>query len=162
MDKIDVKYLLELSEGKDVTYVANFGCGPNAPREIQFVSGLRANLIPFDIKHYPGTIAQDMEWISFDDDIFEGVMCINALDHTKDAQKALEELIRVAEDWVYINCNLDQKTTSGRGHHWDAKKDGTFTNGTDSFNLTDYGFTLHNITFGGDRRYDQVIGVLEK
>ena len=162
MDKIDTQYLLQLSSGKDRTLVANFGCGPNAIKEARFVNGLHVIFLPVDKRDYPGVGVADMEWLSSADDIFDGVMCINALDHTKDAQKAVEELIRVAKDWVYINCNLIQKTTSGKGHYWDMLEDGTMTNGTDSFDLKEYGFKLHLIQYGGERRYDQVIAILKK
>lgn len=162
MDKIDAQYLLELSKGKGYTTVANFGCGPNAMSYAVFANGLTVNFCLFDKRDYPGVSVENMEWIGSDDESFDGVMCINALDHTKDAQKAVEELIRVAKDWVYINCNLIQKTTSGKGHYWDMLEDGTMTNGEDSFNLKDYGFKLHNITYGGERRYDEVIATLKK
>lgn len=162
MDKIDTQYLLKLSKGKEHTTVGNYGCGPNALRVAKFANAQNIIFYNFDKREYPGTSIGDMEWISVPDSEFDGVMCINALDHTKDAQKALEELIRVAKDWVYINCNLVQKTTSGKGHYWDMLEDGTMTNGEDSFNLKDYGFTLHLIQYGGERRYDQVIARLVK
>ena len=162
MDKIDAQYLLELSKGKDETFVGNFGCGPNALDECTFINGLVVHFAPIDKRAYPGAFIRDMEWIDDPDGSYDGVMCINALDHTKDAKKALEELIRVARHWVYINCNLIQKTTSGKGHYWDMLEDGTMTNGEDSFNLKDYGFELHLIQYGGERRYDQVIARLVK
>ena len=103
-----------------------------------------------------------MESLAYPDDTFDIVQCINALDHTKDAEKALKELVRVAKKAVYIDCSLDQHSTTGGWHYWDAKEDGTFTNGTTSFDLKDYGFKLEYINSGGERRYNHIIARLKK
>jgi ubiquinone/menaquinone biosynthesis C-methylase UbiE len=84
---------------------------------------------------------QDMEKLTYPDNSFDLVVCINALDHTKDAEKAVNEMLRVGLV-VYINCAIDQKTRHRKKHYWDAKPDGTFTNGTDTFSLKEYGFEV--------------------
>jgi SAM-dependent methyltransferase len=84
---------------------------------------------------------QDMEKLTYADNSFDLVVCINALDHTKDAERAVNEMLRVGLV-VYINCAIDQKTRHRKKHYWDAKPDGTFTNGSENFNLKDYGFEV--------------------
>lgn len=161
MEGIHALNLLKLAQKKDVN-VADIGCGPHALLGCDFVDGHRFRFICVDRKPFPGVIRENMEALPFPDGFIDGAQCINALDHTKDAEKALKELIRIARDWVYISCNLDQLTTSGKGHYWDAKEDGTFKNKDAEFNLKDYGFKIHNITYGGERRYDQIIATLVK
>src|SRR3990167_7558181 len=85
---------------------------------------------------------QDMEKLTYPDDSFDIVLCINALDHTINAETALKELLRVANGLVYINCALDQMTRHRMKHYWDAKEDGRFVNKTGSFDLKDYGFSI--------------------
>ncbi len=85
---------------------------------------------------------QDMEKLTYPDNSFDLVICINALDHTKDAEAAIRETLRVSRGFVYINCAIDQKTRHRKKHYWDAKPDGIFTNGTDRFDLKDYGFKV--------------------
>jgi ubiquinone/menaquinone biosynthesis C-methylase UbiE len=105
----------------------------------------------------------DMEDIDCPDDTLDIVTCINALDHTNDAEKAAREMIRVCkpEGWVYIDCHLDQLNT-GHKHKWNAKPDGRFTNKDDSFNLKDFGFTVKFIDNGGESRYNRIIATLQK
>lgn len=100
---------------------------------------------------------QDMENINYPDNTFDLVVCVNALDHTEDAEKALKELIRVARTWVYVDCSLIQKSSSGKGHYWDMQEDGTMTDGERSFNIGDYGFKIELIDNRIGRRYDHVI-----
>ena len=157
-----MKHLIDLAGNKESIEIADLGCGPHAISVCYFVKGLYVRIIPIDKRDYPGVIVGNMEKLNFKDKVFDGVQCINALDHTPNAQKAVEEMIRIAKDWVYIDLNLIQHTTSGKGHYWDALEDGTLTNGKDSFNLTDYGFTIKNINYGGERRYNQIIAVLRK
>lgn len=157
-----MKHLIELAGDKPVIEVLDLGCGPNAVSAAYCVKGLFIKFIPMDKRPYKGVIQGDMENLNLRNKVVDGVQCINALDHTPNAKKALEEMIRVARDWVYIDLNLIQHTTSGKGHYWDALEDGTLTNGKESFNLKDYGFKIKNIKFGGEKRYDQIIAVLKK
>lgn len=157
-----MKHLVELAGKKNNIEVLDIGCGPNAVAIAFFANGLYVKLTCMDKRDYPGVFVGDMEKLNLKDKSFDGVQCINALDHTINAEQALKELIRVAKDWVYIDLNLIQKTTSGKGHYWDALEDGTLTNGEKSFDLKEYGFNIKNIKFGGERRYDQIIAVLKK
>ena len=99
------------------------------------------DIIQCDKNPSDGVVEQDMEHLSYPNDYFDVVTCINALDHTKDAEKALQEIMRVARGCVYINCAIDQKTRHGKNHHWDAKADGRFV-GKHDFDLKDYGFDI--------------------
>ena len=87
---------------------------------------------------------ENMEELSYPDKFFDIVHCVNALDHTEDAETALGELIRVCKlgGWVYIDCALDQLTLQGKRHYWDCKYDGKFVNKTKTFDLKDYGFEI--------------------
>jgi SAM-dependent methyltransferase len=102
---------------------------------------------------------QNMENLTYEDAFFDIVQSINALDHTRDALKALNEMIRVTKPggYVYIDCHLIQKTNRGHNHQWDALEDGKFTNGTDTFDLKDLGFEVKFIDNGGERQFNQII-----
>lgn len=45
---------------------------------------------------------QDMENLTYLDESFDVVHCVNALDHTKNAQKALSEMKRICKTGGYI------------------------------------------------------------
>jgi ubiquinone/menaquinone biosynthesis C-methylase UbiE len=104
-----------------------------------------------------------MENLTYEDNFFDIVVCINALDHTEDALKALKEMIRVCKKGgrVYINCALDQHSVRGHRHFWDAKEDGTFVNEKESFNLKDYGFSIEYQDNGGQRAYNYITAKLQ-
>jgi len=106
---------------------------------------------------------QNMEHMTYPDNFFDIVHCANALDHTKDAYKAVEEMIRICKPggWVYIICNLDQLSVAGK-HFWNAKQDGIFSNGTVMFDLKNFGFKIEFIDNGGETRYNQIVCTLCK
>lgn len=155
-------HLLPMIGDKDNVLVADVGAGPFALKNCEFVTGHRVEFRPMDKKGFQGVEQQDMEALTYEDSTFDIVQCINALDHTRNAEKALQELIRVSKEWVYIDCALDQLTTSGGWHYWDAKEDGSFVGKGKPFNLKDYGFTLKYINPGGPRRYHHIIATLQK
>lgn len=68
----------------------------------------------------------DMESLPYDDESFDVVHCVNALDHTPDAEKALSELLRVCKPggWVYLRHAPDQRRRFGGHHYFDVKKCG--------------------------------------
>ena len=120
----------------------------------------------------PNVEFQNMEALSYPRNSFHVVFCINALDHTKNARKAVDELIRVCKPGglVYIDCSLIQHTTSGGWHYWDMTEDGTmfmYTSNNDlvsnmTFNLSDLGFKVDFIDNKGERRYNKVIATYQK
>ena len=131
--------------------ILNVGSGPVPDVKIPGI-----DITYCDCKDFgPPVEVQDMEELDYPDRSFDIVICINALDHTKNALRAIAEFARVAEDYIYIKCWLDQKQT-GYKHYWDAKEDGTFTNGTETFNLKDWGFKIKYTDTGGERRYNYI------
>jgi len=156
-----MQHLLSLVKSEEVE-VLDAGSGPHAITLCEFVNGVSMEITSIDHRDFPGVIKMSMEALTYPDSSFDIVQCINALDHTKNAVQALKELIRVARGAVYIDCALDQHSTSGGWHYWDAKEDGTFTNGNESFNLKDYGFKIEYINNGGERRYNHIIARLQK
>lgn len=137
--------------------ILNVGCGPV---ENGKTPGL--DIINIDRRAHEGAEIADMENLPYEDNSFDLVVCINALDHTKDAQRAVEEMIRVSSKWVYIDCALIQHTTSGKGHYWDMNENGWMTNEHESFSLMNGGFQIKLIDNGMERRYNHVIATLEK
>lgn len=130
--------------------ILNVGSGPVTNGKLP---GLE--IVNCDIKDFPDTEKQHMENLTYPDNSFDVVACINALDHTRDARQALDELLRVAQWFVYIKCWLDQKQT-GYKHYWDFKEDGSFTNGTETYYLRDFGFKVKYTDFRGERRYNYI------
>lgn len=65
----------------------------------------------------------DMENLPYPDESFDIVHCCNALDHTKNAQKALQEMKRICKPGgvVYILCAEDQKRRFSGMHEWNAR-----------------------------------------
>jgi ubiquinone/menaquinone biosynthesis C-methylase UbiE len=106
---------------------------------------------------------QNMEELTYKDNSFDIVNCCNALDHTRNAEKAVNEMIRICKPggWVYIRCALDQLST-GYKHYWNAKEDGTITNNVYTFDLKNFGFEIKYIDKGGERRHNEVIATLKK
>lgn len=132
--------------------IADLGAGPKSV----------ISVYSSDVRDINGVEKQDMENLTYPDNSFNMVVCQNALDHTKDAEKALNEMIRICKPGgiVFIKCWLDQKDT-GHKHYYNAKEDGRFE-GKNTFNLTDYGFVIKYTNKGGERRYNYIEAVLIK
>lgn len=118
----------------------------------------RANdkpLFPIDV--------QDMELLTYPNESFDIVNCVNALDHTKGLLRAVLEMERVCKvgGHIYIDCSLNQLDT-GHKHHWNAKADGTFDNHKEIIDLKKLGFTIRFIDLGGESRYNHVIAIKQK
>lgn len=138
--------------------ILNVGCGPVIPGVTPGIE-----MLNIDRRAHEGATIADMENLPYADGEFDLVVCINALDHTQNAELALHELIRVSNKWVYIDCALIQKTTSGRGHYADVLENGDVTdNRLMNFNFKDYGFEIEFIDNGMERRYNHVIARLTK
>lgn len=136
--------------------VLNIGCGPVVHGNYPGIE-----IVCADKRAHEGADIVDMENLPYKDNCFDIVACINALDHTPDASKALEELIRVGR-YIYIDCALIQKTTSGRNHYWDMEENGTLKNEVTSIPLKSLGFDIELIDNGMERRYNHIIARLNK
>lgn len=95
---------------------------------------------------------QDMENLTYPDNFFDIVHCVNALDHTKDAKKAIDEMKRVCKPggYVYLRHGHNQKKIhGGRGHHWDANGNKLYSDNAvvtlDGFHTADDGYFLVSI-----------------
>ena len=171
-----VDYLIPLVEDKKEIKIVDIGSGP-FPRTGQYLEGVNVEVHNCDKQDFSGfwrdlgevplfPIEQhNMERLSYRDDYFDIVHCVNALDHTIDALAALKEMIRVCkpDGWVYIDCNLDQLTTHRGKHYWDAQEDGTFVNPGSQFDLKNFGFNIELIDHNTGRRHDnQIIAKLRE
>lgn len=169
-----VDYLVPYTHGKKDIKIADIGSGPYSIIG-SYLPGVDLKIYHSDrhdfkeywekYNHTPviSVEYQHMENLTYPDGFFDIVHCCNALDHTKKAKEAVKELIRVckAGGYVYIICNLDQLST-GHKHYWNAKEDGVFTNNVETFDLKDFGFTIHFTDNGGDSRYNFISAVLQK
>lgn len=98
---------------------------------------------------------QDMENLTYPDDFFDVVHCVNALDHTPNAQKALKEMYRVCKSggFIYLrHFHSQRRVHKGNGHFWDANSTG-FSDGKIHISLEGFSTT-------DDGRY--IISVLNK
>lgn len=168
-------FLLPLIEDKKEVKIADIGSGPYSIIG-SYLSGVKIDIVHSDNqdftrfwkKHNFIPLAnieyQDMEKLTYSDDTFDIVICINALDHTPNADMAVKEMIRVCKPgaWVYIDCNLDQLSNSGHKHYWDAKESGILENFYEGFDLKGFGFAIKFIDNGGESRYNKIIATLQK
>lgn len=157
-----MRHLLPLIGDQEKVSVLDAGAGPYGIIYCKFANGADLTVTPIDHRDFPGITKENMEDLPYSDNTFDIVQTINALDHTKYAKKALQELIRVAKNWVYIDCNLIQRTTSGGWHYWDAQEDGRFISKNDEFDLKDFGFEVKLVNNGETRSRNQIIATLHK
>ena len=170
-----VDYLIPLVEDKKEIKIVDIGSGPY-PRTGQYLEGVKIEIHHCDKQDFSGfwrdlgetplflIQQQNMEKLTYPDNYFDIVHCVNTLDHTIDALAALKEMIRVCKPggWVYIDCNLDQLST-GHKHYWSAQENGSFVNSKGNFDLKDYGFSIKLIDHHTGQRHDnQIIAKLRK
>jgi SAM-dependent methyltransferase len=95
---------------------------------------------------------QDMVQLTYKDNFFDVVHCINALDHCEDPLKALQEMYRVCKvgGWIYLKhyYNVAEYEKYAGNHQWNICKAEDFDdcivwNKTEKFLLSDY-FTGFN------------------
>lgn len=170
------EYLRPFVGDKKEVKIVDIGCGPFAITG-QILEGVKVEIHHCDQRDFheewerhdtkplfPIEV-QNMEKLTYEDNSFDVVVCINALDHTKDAPASVKEMIRVCKPggWVYIDCALDQLSTTGGWHYWDAKEDGRFVGRKEYvFDLKDFGFQIKYIDNHGPRRYNNIIATLQK
>ena len=82
---------------------------------------------------------QDMQALTYTDNSFDIVHCVNALDHLKNVAKAISEMKRICKvgGWVYLRHHPDQRTNYGGHHMWDAKMD-CFIRGKKSVSISEF------------------------
>jgi SAM-dependent methyltransferase len=70
---------------------------------------------------------EDMENLSYPDNFFDIVHCVNALDHTQDIKKCLQEMLRVCKPggWIYLRHyrNVGEREKYIGEHQWNIDKD---------------------------------------
>lgn len=92
---------------------------------------------------------QDMEHLTYPDQFFDIVHCVNALDHTLDAKQALQEMLRVCKlgGFIYLRHLPDQRKKYRGMHAWDVnevKGETIFSNPQEKFALLEFGdFKTH-------------------
>jgi len=96
-----------------------------------------AEIIPLVI-----TEKQNMEKMAYGNESFGIVHCENALDHTENAIRAVDEMTRVAEGWVYLKHfpNVGERNHYKGLHRWNLSEDGTLWNKEKSVSLSEWGF----------------------
>src|SRR3990167_7557547 len=162
------EHFIPLIGDKKAVKIADIGSGP-FPITGQYLEGVKVELYHSDRQNFdefwkkynsvplfPIEI-QNMEKLTYEDDFFDIVNCVNALDHTLNAEQAVKEMIRVCKGWVYIDCALYQRTDQGHKHYWDATEEGVFISKTDWFDLNDFGFNIKFIDNKGERQYNHII-----
>ncbi len=89
---------------------------------------------------------QDMEALTYPDNSFDIVHCVNALDHCENPRAAIREMIRVCKPggWVYLRHvpNEGERQRYAGFHQWNIERqdsDAKFWNKDDWFFLTDIG-----------------------
>lgn len=70
---------------------------------------------------------EDMENLSYRDNYFDIVYCVNALDHTINPIQAIKEMYRVTKPggWIYLKCFIDvgEKEKYAGMHKWNINMD---------------------------------------
>lgn len=82
---------------------------------------------------------QDMEELTYPAGVFDIVHCRNAMDHTEDPLRAIEELKRVSNEWVYLLHAPDQMERFGGHHFWNIRLE----DGKTVFYGKEYSFILN-------------------
>jgi SAM-dependent methyltransferase len=115
---------------------------------------------------------QDMEHLTYPDDSFDIVHCVNALDHCHDPAKAIKEMYRVCKPggWIYLRHYFNTaRTQKNRGmHHWNM----VITINRDCIVWGDLGcFLMSDLVPGfihvskkevGYEKYDMIVSTLHK
>lgn len=168
-------YFLPLIGQKKEVKILDVGSGPY-PVTGQVLDGVKIEFTHCDRRGFENFWAnnnttplipievQDMEHLTYPDNTFDIVTCINALDHTVDALSAVKEMIRVCkpQGWVHVDCSLNQHSVRRKKHYWDAKEDGTFINEQDKFDLKDLGFKIEYFDLRGEPQYNRIVATLQK
>ncbi len=82
---------------------------------------------------------QDITNLTYRDNNFDIVHCVNTLDHLKDVKKAISEMKRVCKPngWIYLRHYKDQRSHKGGHHRWDVKLRG-FVKGSKKIAMSEF------------------------
>ena len=148
-------YFKELIGDKKEVKIADIGCGMFSTTG-STLEGVEVEIYPSDFlaDEYNEMLRdsnvtpvipvekQDMTNLTYKDEFFDVVHCVNALDHCNDPQKALQEMLRVLKPggWLYLRHyqNVGEFMRYRGEHKWniDLSEDGIKVwsrNGTEYF-----------------------------
>ncbi|MCX6702770.1 MAG: class I SAM-dependent methyltransferase [Candidatus Wolfebacteria bacterium] len=145
-----------ISDKKEIT-IAEPGAGPictigNSWKDIKvkiYASDILQNEFAPWWKRY-GAVpivpveCQDMEHLTYPDEFFDIVHCVNAVDHSLDARQALEEIFRICKPggWIYLRHYSNQRKRYRGMHEWDIDVIGgecVFSSPKEKFLLSEFG-----------------------
>lgn len=96
---------------------------------------------------------QIMEDLTYPNASFDIVHCVNALDHTENPKKAINEMLRICKPggWIYLRHFIDEGLNQKyKGlHNWNISNDGSVWNDESNFNLQHFGFTTESGIYKG-------------
>ncbi len=151
-----------IGDKKEVT-IADLGSGPCSITG-SYYKDVKVNLYPSDVlqEEYMSIWKykckadplipiekQNIEKLTYPDNYFDIVHCENALDHTRNPKKAIEEMKRICKKggWVYLRHFIDQRRRFRGFHYWDINIEGrdcVFTSKSKRFVLDGFKTTLEN------------------
>ena len=149
----------EMIGDKKEVRIADIGSGPVSTMGYT-MEGVKVEYVPSDLlaeeykglyeyhKKSPPVIPeyQDMMSLTYENESFDIVYCRNALDHSKDAYKAIQEMYRICKPGGYIYLwhfeNVGKMMGYRNMHQWNITLDGTdclFWNKERKFRLSEFG-----------------------
>ena len=147
------EYLVPLIGDKKEVSILEVGAGPLLTIGDEF-PGVKINITACDklAKEYKEIYGdrlfnvefQDMENLTYADNSFDIVHCVNAVDHTKSPRSSIAEMIRVSKGFVYLRHNInegEEQNYSGL-HRWNIEmkdNDCRFWNPKREFLLSEFG-----------------------
>lgn len=128
-------YFDELIGDKTSVHILDIGSGPlsttGSRREGVDVHITCADVLAEEWNElYPESIIpveyQNMEKLTYDDNSFDIVHCVNALDHVDNPRAALEEMVRVTRGTIYLRHNVNEGESENYvGYHtWNIEPKG--------------------------------------
>ena len=113
---------------------------------------------------------QNMEYLSYADNSFDIVHCVNALDHVENPNKAIKEMYRICKPggWIYMRhyFNTADKQKYRGMHHWNI----TLTINYDCIFMGKKGYFVLSKLMGfkneskkeAEEKCDQIVSTLQK
>ena len=134
-------YFEEMIGDKKEVWIADLGAGlfsttgstwPNVEVHLYpsdfLADEYRKLLIEADVTPIIPVEKQDMEDLTYKDEFFDIIVCVNALDHCENPYKALQEMLRVCKvgGWIFLRhfINNAQNQKYSGFHKWNVEDDG--------------------------------------